>query len=89
MLLIFERKIVHDPKEIIGKFLAVILFYAGLSIIYFSFSGEPFLGESRANYDLYIFIIGFIAVLWTVPELLSEFEYFRKFMEGKKEKRKK
>lgn len=83
-ILILERKMLHDPKEIIGKFLSVILFYAGISIIYFSFTGKPFLGETQENYNLYIFIIGFVAVLWTIPELLSEFKFFNKFMNNKK-----
>ena len=77
----------HDPKEIISKFLSVILLYAGISIIYFSFTGEPFLSDSQENYNLYIFIIGFVAILWTIPDLLSEFAFFRKFMvKGKRKK---
>lgn len=86
LVLIFERKMIHDPKEIIGKFLSVLLLYAGISIIYFSFTGKPFLGDSENNYDLYIFIIGFVAILWTVPDLLSEFKFFRKFINKKKGK---
>lgn len=89
MVLLFEKRMIHDPKEIIGKFLSVILFYAGISIIGFSFTGEPFLGDSIENYNVYIFIIGFIAVLWTIPELLSEFRFFRRFMNGGRKGRKK
>jgi len=76
----------HDPKEIISKFLSVILLYAGISIVYYSFTGTPFLGESEDNYNLYIFIIGFVAILWTIPDLLSEFKFFRKFINGGKKK---
>ena len=83
-ILFFERKILRDPKEIIGKFFSIILFYAGFSIIYFSFTGVPFLGESQDNYNLYIFIIGFVALLWTVPDLLSEFKFFRTYREKRK-----
>jgi len=83
-ILIFERRMIHDPKQIIGKFLAISLFYAGISIMYFSITGNPLLGESEQAYSIYIFIIGFVAIIWTIPELLSEFKFFRKFMKGKK-----
>ncbi len=87
LVLIIERKMISEPKEIISKFLAVILLYAGISIIYFSFTGKPFLSESTENYNLYIFIIGFVSILWTIPDLLSEFNFFNKFMnKGKKKK---
>ncbi len=93
MVLIIEKKMIHDPRDIISKFLSVILLYAGISIIYFSFTEKPFLGDSNANYSLYIFIIGFVAVLWTIPELLSEFKFFKKFIDngrrGKKGRKKK
>ncbi len=85
LVLIIERKMISDPKEIIARFLSMILLYAGISIIYFSFTGKAFLGDSEENYNLYIFIIGFIALLWTIPDLLSEFKFFRKFIKkGKK-----
>ena len=61
-----------------------MLSYAGISIIYFSFTGEPFLG-SDDNYNLYIFIMGFVAIMWTLPELLNEFEFFRHFINRGKE----
>jgi len=85
-VLIFERKMIHDPKDIIGKFLSILLLYAGISIIYFSLTGNSLFGESTDNYDLYIFIIGFVAILWTIPDLLSEFKFFRKFIDPKKKK---
>jgi len=87
LVLVIERKMISDPNEIISKFLAVILLYAGISIIYFSFTGKPFLSDSTENYNLYIFIIGFVAILWTIPDLLSEFKFFNKFInKGKKKK---
>ena len=85
--MIKEKKMLHDPKDIISKFLSVILLYAGISIIYFSLTGVPLLGESEDNYDLYIFIIGFVAILWTVPDLLSEFKFFKKFINGGKKRK--
>ena len=84
-VLIKERRIIRDPQEIIGKFLSVILLYAGISLIYYALTGNPFPGSSQENYNIYIFIIGFVAVLWTIPELLEEFKFFRNF--GKKKKR--
>lgn len=84
LVLLVEKKIINEPADIISKFLAVLLLYAGISLIYFSFTGKPFFSSSTENYNLYIFIIGFIAVLWTVPELLSEFRFFKKFMKKKK-----
>ncbi len=83
-VLIKEHKIIRDPQEIIGKFLSVILLYAGVSLIYFALTGQPFPGSSPENYNIYIFIIGFVALLWTIPELLEEFKFFRNF--GKKKK---
>ena len=88
-ILFFEKKMIHDPKDIIGKFLSVLLLYAGISIIYFSFTGNSLFGESTETYDLYIFIIGFVAVLWTIPDLLSEFRFFRKFIKKNNKNKKK
>ncbi len=87
-ILIIERRVIKEPQEIIGKFLSVILLYAGISLIYFSLTGKPFLGVSEDNYNIYIFIIGFVAILWTVPELLEEFEFFKKFGKKKRVKKK-
>ena len=78
-ILIFEKKIIKEPQDIIGKFLSIILLYAGISLIYFAMTGKPFLGASEKNYDIYIFIIGFVAILWTIPELLEEFHFFNRF----------
>ena len=86
-VLIKERKIIKEPQEIIAKFLSVILLYAGVSLIYFALTGEPFLGASQENYNIYIFIIGFVAILWTVPELLEEFKWFRDFVSKNKSQR--
>jgi hypothetical protein len=85
-VLIIERKVIRDPQEIIGKFLSVILMYAGISLIFFALTGKPFLGASQENYNIYIFIIGFVAILWTIPELLEEFEWFQNFSKKKKKK---
>jgi len=86
-VLIKERKIIKDPKEIISKFLAVILLYAGVSLIYFSLTGKPFPGSSEENYSIYIFIMGFVAILWTIPELLKEFTFFKEFTKKPKVKK--
>jgi len=80
LVLILEKKLVHEPRDIISKFLAVILLYAGVSLIYYSFTGQAMLGESTENYNLYIFIIGFVAILWTIPDLLREFKFFKKYL---------
>jgi predicted tellurium resistance membrane protein TerC len=86
----FEKKFISDPREVIEKFLAVVLGYAGISLIYFSLTGEPLFTDSISEYFIYIFIIGFIAVLWAVPTLLMEFKFFQKFsrMRDKKGKKK-
>tara|TARA_Y100000310_G_C20696985_1_gene826371 strand:- start:217 stop:534 length:318 start_codon:yes stop_codon:yes gene_type:complete len=86
LVLFLEKRIIRDPGEIIEKFLSTVLLYAGISLIYFSLTGEPLLGESPQTYSIYIFIIGFIAVLWTIPNLMEDFSFFRKFL--KKEKKK-
>jgi hypothetical protein len=85
-VLITEKRIIREPQEIIGKFLSVILLYAGVSLIFFALTGQPFLGASQENYNLYIFIIGFVAMLWTIPELLEEFKWFRNFTKKSKKK---
>ena len=87
LILFIERKIIQDPGEIIEKFLSVILLYAGISILYFSLTGKPFLQDTTESYRVYVFIIGFIAILWTIPNLLDEFSFFHKFLNKKKGKR--
>ena len=79
-----ERKLIHEPKEIITKFFSVTLLYAGISIIYYSITKQPLFGESEGSYSVYLFIIGFVAIFWTIPQLLSEFKFFRKFFKLKK-----
>ncbi|MFH0808743.1 MAG: hypothetical protein V1888_03975 [archaeon] len=81
-VIIKEHKLIKDPKDIISKFLSVILLYAGISLIYYSLTGKPMLGATPETYNIYIFIIGFVAILWTIPELLEEFHFFKNF--GKK-----
>ena len=89
IVLIIERKIIFEPRELLEKFLAFMLLYAGISIIYFSITGEPFLTETEASYRTYLFLIGFIAMMWSIPNILSEFTFFKQFMEDKKPKKKK
>lgn len=79
LLVLFERKLLHEPREIIEKFLAITLLYAGVSLIYFSLTGEPLFTSTVEEYSIYIFIIGFIASLWAIPTLLSEFRFFSRF----------
>ena len=86
-VLIKERKIIKEPGEIISKFLSVILLYAGISLIYFSLTGKTLFSASEESYNIYVFIIGFIAILWTVPELLTEFSFFQNFLKKKKRKK--
>jgi hypothetical protein len=85
-IIFFERKIVDQPTDILEKFLAITLIFAGISLIYYSITGQPFLVESADEYNVYIFLIGFIAVLWAVPNLLSEFSFYKKFFDKKKKK---
>ena len=87
LVLFGERKLLKDPKDIISKFLSIILLYGGVSIIYFSFTGKPFLDDSMDNYNLYIFMMGFIAIIWTVPNLLIEFGFFRNFLNKRMDKK--
>ena len=78
-----EKRTMTDAKEIIEKFFDVLLFYAGISIIYFSLTGKPFFGDSLQTYRLYIFIVGFISIIWSVPKLLREFKYLRRKLDLK------
>jgi hypothetical protein len=84
LILFIEKKVLNEPREILEKFLSVILMYAGISLIYFSITGKPFFGDSIETYNIYIFLIGFIALIWTIPNLLSEFHFFAKFMKNNK-----
>jgi hypothetical protein len=83
-IVLVEKKIIHEPKEVLDKFLAVTLLYAGISIIYYSVTGKPFFGDNGESYKIYIFLIGLIAILWTVPVLLNEFKFFNRFLNKKK-----
>ena len=80
LVLFSEKKIIHEPKEIIDKFLSILLLYAGISIIYYAITGQPFLTDNEESYAIYIFIIGFVALLWTIPNLLKEFRFFNEFI---------
>ena len=80
VVLFVERRVIQEPGEILDKFLSTILLYAGISLIYFSITGKPFLQTSQEGYNIYIFIIGFIAILWTIPNLLEEFSFFKNFL---------
>lgn len=84
LVLVFERKMIHEPTEIVEKFLAVTLAYAGISLIYFSLTGKPFLTDDVSEYYVYIFIIGFIAVVWAIPNLVSEFSFVKRMNRKKK-----
>lgn len=84
LILVFEKKIMKDPSEIIENFLSIILMYAGISLIYFSLTGKSLFNDSPSIYTIYIFIMGFIALLWTIPNLLENFKFFRKFIKNKK-----
>ena len=84
LILFIEKKMLHDPVVIIDRFLSLLLLYAGVSIIYFAITGKPFLSDNTNAYSVYIFIIGFVAMLWAIPNLLGEFKFFRKFMKKKR-----
>jgi len=90
LVLFTEKRIISEPGQIIDKFLSVLLLYAAISIIYYSLTGRPFLSDSETTYSIYIFIIGFVALLWAIPNLLKEFRFFNKFIKrGERLKRKK
>ena len=90
IVLFTEKRMISEPGQIIDKFLSVILLYAAISIIYYSLTGSPFLSDNEDTYKIYIFIIGFVALLWAVPNLLKEFRFFNKFIRrGERLKKKK
>jgi len=84
LLVIFPRKLLSDPIQIIEKLFSVALIYAGVSLVYFALTGKPFLTDSVENYQFYIFLIGIIAVFWSIPDLLQEFEFYKKYFKKKK-----
>ncbi|MFH1066083.1 MAG: hypothetical protein V1734_06255 [Nanoarchaeota archaeon] len=77
-ILIEQRKLLTEPKDIITKFLVVLLFYAGFSLIYYSVVGRPLLTDNPQTYNAYIFIIGFIAIIWTLPIILKDFKFYHR-----------
>ena len=89
IVLFVEKRIISEAGQIIDKFLSILLLYAAVSIIYYSLTGQPFLSDNEDTYAVYIFIIGFVALLWAVPNLLKEFRFFNIFLKkGEKLKRK-
>lgn len=78
-VLYFEKVLIQDPKVIIEKFLSVLLLYVGISTVYFALTGKPFLDDTPQTYAVYIFIIGFISLVWSTVNLLSVFSFFKKF----------
>ncbi len=78
-----ERRVIYEPAELLEKFLAFMLLYAGISLVYFALTGRPFPNESESTYKIYIFLIGFIAMMWSIPNILGEFKFFRKYMKDK------
>jgi len=89
LVLVSEKRIISEAGDIIDKFLSILLLYAAISIIYYSLTGQPFLSDNEDTYAVYIFIIGFVALLWAVPNLLKEFRFFNKFLKkGERLKRK-
>ena len=80
LLLIFEKKILGDVKEIVLALLSIIIVYAGVALIYFSLTGKAFFGGDTADYSVYTLIIGFVSALWAIVHLLSRFKVFRKFV---------
>jgi len=78
-VLYFEKTLIQDPKIIIEKFLSVLLLYVGVSTVYFALTGRPFLDDTPQTYAVYIFIIGFISLVWSTVNLLTVFSFFKKF----------
>ena len=76
IVLLVEKRIISEAGQIIDKFLSILLLYAAISIIYFAITGKPFLSDTEETYAIYIFIIGFVALLWAIPNLLKEFRFF-------------
>ena len=84
LLVIFPRKLLSNPIEIIEKLFSIALIYAGISLVYFALMGKPFLSDSLETYQFYIFMIGVIAIFWSVPDLLEEFNFYKKYFKKKK-----
>ena len=78
LVALVEKEFIVEPRHVIEKFLAVVLLFAGFSLIYFSVTGNPFLTDSINDYFIYVFVIGFIAMLWAIPTLIMEFTFFQK-----------
>jgi len=79
LVLFIEKRFIQDPKDIIEKVFSIALLYAGIVIVYFTFTGKPLFDDSASDYDFYILLIGMIAIFWTLPSLLEEFSALRGF----------
>ena len=89
LVLISEKRMISEAGDIIDKFLSVLLLYVAISIIYYSLTGQAFLSDNEDTYAVYIFIIGVVALLWAIPNLLKEFRFFNSFLKkGERLKRK-
>ncbi|MFH1972750.1 MAG: hypothetical protein ABIJ18_04715 [archaeon] len=77
-LFIDRKTIITQPKDIIMKFLAIVFLFAGVSLIYYSITGQPLLADNTQSYNVYIFVIGFIAVMWSFPFLMKEYRFFNR-----------
>jgi len=63
--------------------ISIVIGVATFYVVGFSLDTFAGMGDNSA------IIIGFIAVLWTVPNLLSEFDFFNRFVERGKVPKKK
>lgn len=86
LVILAEKKLISNPTDILDKFLTILLLYVGISLVYYSITGKPFLDDTPEAYSVYVFLIGFISIVWAIPSLLKEFSFFKIF--NKKEKKK-
>ena len=78
--LIFNKKLITDSGEIISKFFTSLLLYGGVLLIYFSFTKESLPNSGFQEITIYFFIAGFLAIMFSLPNLLKDFGQFKKII---------
>ena len=80
LVLIINKRMITNPSEIVSKFFMSVLLYVGISLVYFAFTGKPLLESDFKTLQIYIFISGFVAILIAFPNMLKDFDLFKKLI---------
>ena len=77
LVIVFNKRLITNPNEIISKFFMAVLLYLGAILVYFSFTGKPLI-DNILSLQVYIFIAGFISFIIALTNILKDFSPFKK-----------